>query len=122
MFRHRNHPRYRLISKGLLALPAIFQLEFEWCAYRVDLFHAGRLEGARRFVLLHEAYVGDRGRLGDFADGAKLLLVPPDIFVQRAQDSLGVSWTYDHARNQLALRHIRKDIDKMYREFFRRVV
>src|SRR4029077_3320424 len=87
-----------------------------------DLIFSPQTRKAQRFVLLHEANVGDRGRLGDLAYGAELLLVSPDILLESAQDSLGVPRTYDHARNQLALRHIRKQKNEMNREFFRRMV
>src|SRR5579862_6322432 len=76
----------------------------------------------QRYVLLHETYVGDRGRLWDFANGAELLLVSADVLFERAHDSLGVARAHDNARNELALRHIREHVNKMHREFFRRVV
>ena len=74
------------------------------------------------FALLDEAYVGDRGGFGDISNRAKLFFIASNVFFERPQDSLCMPRAYDHARNQFALRHIRKHIDEMNREFFGRVM
>src|ERR1019366_3752045 len=74
---------------------------------------------AGRPRLLHETYVRNRVWFGSFADGAELRLVAADIFAKRPQDALRVRRGHNHARYQLALRHIGKHIDEVHREFFR---
>ena len=63
--------------------------------------------------LLHKTHIRHRSRFRNFADGAELRLIAADIFAERPQDALGVRWTHDHARDQLALRHVRKHIDEV---------
>jgi len=72
-------------------------------------------------LLLHEAH-GRRRDLRCFLDGAKLRFVPGDVFAQRPPDSLGVTWAYDHALQQLSLGAVRKNINKIKREFFQIVM
>src|SRR5580693_1863872 len=62
------------------------------------------------FALLDEAYVGDRGGFGDISNRAKLFFIASNVFFERPQDSLCMPRAYDHARNQFALRHIRKHV------------
>ena len=69
-------------------------------------------------VLLHETYVRRLpAALRSFLDWPELRLVTGDILSQRAPDALCVPRTYDHAGQQLPLRPIRENVNKIEGEF-----
>src|ERR1700723_4650139 len=72
---------------------------------------------ARGRDLLHEAD-SRRRRLGTFLDWAKLRFVARDIFAERAPDAFRVTRADDHALQQLALRAVRENVNKIERELF----
>jgi hypothetical protein len=90
-------PRRERISKRLSAAAPNVRVELGYSGFREGRIHADLRGGTRSFVLLHETHVGDWGGLGDLSDGAELLLVAPDIFLKRPQDSFRVPRAYDHA-------------------------
>jgi hypothetical protein len=77
--------------------------------------------GAFRRILLDESH-GRRDYFRCFLDLPKLRLIPRDILTQRPPYPFCVTWAHDHALQQLPLRAVRKNINKVQRELFQVVV
>src|SRR3990172_9212899 len=65
---------------------------------------------------LHETDVGRRSGRRRLANFAKLSFVAADVFPQRPPQPPGVAGTDDHAGDQLAVRPVGEQVDKMERE------
>src|SRR5579859_319616 len=72
--------------------------------------------------LLDETDVRRRPALGHFLDRPELRLIASDVFAERTPNPLGMTWADDHALQQLALRSVGENIDKVQRELFQIVV
>src|SRR5712692_4851995 len=66
--------------------------------------------------------LGGGAAFGHFFDGAELRLVARDILSEGAKDALGMAGADDHAFEQLALRAVGENIDKVQRKFLEIVV
>src|SRR6266478_5596381 len=117
--------RNRTSANGGTSISSARPVNFlEGCKYcphpRGEGFSSSRLVLSR--FLLHETHVRHGSRFRNLADGAELRFISADIFSERPQNAFGVRRTHDHARDQLALRHVWKHIDEVQREFFRIVM
>src|ERR1700730_4514012 len=72
--------------------------------------------------LLYKSDVRRRPALGHFLDRTELRFVAPDVFAECAPDPLGMPRADDHALEQLALRSVGENINKIQRELFQIVV
>jgi hypothetical protein len=74
-------------------------------------------------LLLYETHIRWLpASLWSFLDRPKLCFIARDILSQRPQDPLRVPWTYDHAAQQLSLRPVREDVNKIECEFLQIVM
>jgi len=73
--------------------------------------------------LLHETHIRSRSAaFRRFLDVPKLRFVPREILSERPPDAFGVARADDRAGQQLALRAVGKNVDKIQRELFQIVM
>src|SRR6266436_1409211 len=94
------------------------------CGTLRGMTHPKRFDqAAKGRALLHKTHfwrgLAARRRL---LDGSELCLIPRDILAQRPPNAFRVCRVHDHAAQQLPLRSIRENIDKVQRELFQVVV
>src|SRR5215472_9185832 len=72
--------------------------------------------------LLHKSHIRRGPALRRLFDRPELGFIPVQILPERSPDAFGVPRADDRAAQELPLRTVRKDIDKIEREFFQVVM